>query len=704
MSITRRFSQLSIRQRDALALLLILAVAAIYRFWQLASVPPGLFGDEAVNGLDALDALAGRASLFYPANYGREGLAMLLFASGIQLWGPTALALRIPAALAGIATALATYWLGRELLADTRYRGALVPLLAALFLSTSFWHVYTSRYAERLIFTPLLAALAFAAFWRAANATQRSGARAAWPWFLLSGLFLGLSVHFYSISRLFPVFLGIYLLLQAGYLALARPAQTPDSVVDPGQSLLRRAFWPLVGLYGVALLVFAPLGLYFLRHPGSFTQRAGVVSAFAPGLSSSDSLAAIIQAGTANLLQFFVPGAGDSAPFFNLPGRAVFDPLTAALAVAGLILCLALTLAGLQRRRPPARATQGARLLFLLLWFLVMLLPGWLAVDRSPALPRVMGVIPGVYFFPALALGELLLRARAAASRALLWLTAGLVVATLLVHGGLAWRDYFQRWAHAADTFDAFEGDIAAAADWLASHPGQEVFLSADLYRHPSFVFLHQQAPLSQFFAYVDPQVHFFDGRATLPLPPAGSQAIYLFTANAGPDPILEQAPGWAGWQPVPAAEAGEAGLAVYRLEGDAVEHSGFLPADIPFAGGPRLVGYHVVEPPEDGAAAVLLLWEMGAPLPGRYQGLQVQVGWLPPGGGQQLAQASGELAYRPTEWTPGSRALSWLRLPLPADLPQDATLAVRVVDLADGQPLAVAGSDDAGWLSLPLR
>ena len=457
MSIIRRLSRLSTHHQDALALLLILAVSAAFRLWQLASVPPGLFGDEAVNGLDALDALAGRASLFYPANYGREGLAMLLFAGGIQLWGPTALALRIPAALAGVATALATYWLGRELLADTRYRGVLVPLLAALLLSTSFWHVYTSRYAERLIFTPLLATLAFAAFWRAANRAQRSGPRTAWPWFLLSGLFLGLSVHFYSISRLLPVFLGIYLLLQAGYLWLARPVQPPDSVIDPGQSLLRRAFWPLVGLYGVALLVFAPLGLYFLRHPGSFTQRAQVVSAFNPELGSGDPLATIAQAGLANLLQFIVPGAGDTAPFFNLPGRAVFDPLTAALAVTGLILCLALTLAGLQRRRPPAVTAQGSRLLFLLLWFPIMLLPALLAVDRFPALPRVMGVIPGVYFFPALTLGELLLQARAKArnsdfgrfraNRAATWLATGLVVSALLVHGGLSWRDYFQRWA-----------------------------------------------------------------------------------------------------------------------------------------------------------------------------------------------------------------------------------------------------------------
>jgi hypothetical protein len=82
---------------------------------------------------------------------------------------------------------------------------------------------------------------------------------------------------------------------------------------------------------------------------------------------------------------------------------------------------------------------------------------------------------------------------------------------------------------------------------------------------------------------------------------------------------------------------------------------------------------------------------------------LQVQAGWLPPGGGQQLAQASGELAYRPTEWVAGSRALSWLRLPLPAGMPAYATLVMRLVDAANGQPLAASGSDSEGWLTLPL-
>ena len=52
-----------------LQLALILAVAAFFRLWQIDALPPGLFGDEATDGLDALDILAGRGAIFFPANY-----------------------------------------------------------------------------------------------------------------------------------------------------------------------------------------------------------------------------------------------------------------------------------------------------------------------------------------------------------------------------------------------------------------------------------------------------------------------------------------------------------------------------------------------------------------------------------------------------------------------------------------------------------
>ena len=359
---------------------------------------------------------------------------------------------------------MATYWLGRELVRywvlgiDTPWHDLAVsekpqtektntqsliplhsiPLLAALYLATSYWHVHFSRFGIRGVFTPLCGALAFAAFWRGVNqrisesanqrisesanqrigesanqrigesANQRIGESAnqrianhaiqriirhslirhslirhslirhslirSFAWFALSGFFLGLATHFYTASRFFPFFLGGFLVLQAivAYAAGRR-----------AEAILVRHFRGIVVLYAVAALVFLPLGIYFLQHPGSFAQRASEVVA----TNDASPWLRMGQAAAANILQFFVPGRGDPAQFYNLPGRPVFDLLTAVLALLGIGALL-------RRWRRPAA-------LFLLTWFPALLLPSFLATDRFPTLPRVLGVIPGVYFFPA---------------------------------------------------------------------------------------------------------------------------------------------------------------------------------------------------------------------------------------------------------------------------------------------------------------
>ena len=43
-----------------LSLLLILLLATFFRTWRIESLPPGLYHDEAYNGLDALSLLNGK--------------------------------------------------------------------------------------------------------------------------------------------------------------------------------------------------------------------------------------------------------------------------------------------------------------------------------------------------------------------------------------------------------------------------------------------------------------------------------------------------------------------------------------------------------------------------------------------------------------------------------------------------------------------
>ncbi|MBK9094904.1 MAG: hypothetical protein IPM84_19480 [Anaerolineae bacterium] len=501
-------------------LLIVLALAVFLRFWQINRFPLGLFGDEAVNGLDALDVLAGRGAIFFPANFGREGAHIWLVAASLRLFGVTPFAVRLPSLLAGILTVAAAAWLGHEIVAARRRSApgdrpldAWLPLLVAAYTATSYWHLHFSRFGIRGIFTPLWAALAFAAFWRGVN-------RGRTRWFVLSGLCLGAGVHFYTASRFVPFALVIFLALQAGLSWLSRAA-----AVRPAP-LLRTFFGPLLWAALAAALVVAPLGYYFLTHPGSFASRAATVSAFNAGVGGVSPLARMAQAAVANIAQFFIPGQGDPAAFYNLPGRAVFDPLTALLALLGLLLCL-------RRWRQPVY-------LFLALWPPLLLLPTFLAVDRFPTLPRALGVMPGIFIWAALGLEAVLefgfLNRRK--TRSLLIILAALLALT--VHGGLAVRDYFFVWGPSDAAFEAFDGHETDTALWLAAHPQPApVYLSADLYRHPVIMFLLEQTPLTDFFSHRNPGLHWFDARSALVLPPAGVSATYVFSGQAQAPPAV---------------------------------------------------------------------------------------------------------------------------------------------------------------------
>ena len=84
-------------------------MAAGLRFWQLGDLPPGLYRDEAYNGLDASGILNGEHALFFEANNGREPAYIYISSIFIALFGQTPLAIRLAAALIGTLTTLAVY-------------------------------------------------------------------------------------------------------------------------------------------------------------------------------------------------------------------------------------------------------------------------------------------------------------------------------------------------------------------------------------------------------------------------------------------------------------------------------------------------------------------------------------------------------------------------------------------------------------------
>ena len=109
-----------------------LLVALLLRLVQLDSLPPGLYYDEAFNGVDARNVVEGLSRpLYFYANNGREPLFIYWQALWVALLGPTAYALRLAAALAGIVTIAVTFWGARILLAELTPASCLERLASA---------------------------------------------------------------------------------------------------------------------------------------------------------------------------------------------------------------------------------------------------------------------------------------------------------------------------------------------------------------------------------------------------------------------------------------------------------------------------------------------------------------------------------------------------------------------------------------------
>lgn len=342
------------------ALLLFATItAAFFRFWELGQLPPGLYRDEAINGLDALKVLQGQHAFFFPANNGREPLYIYLTSLSISLFGRSAAAVRLAAAVIGTLTTLATYLLAKS------WFGRRVGMLSAWTWAVTLWPVHLSRVGLRpILAAPLLAVT----FWSGTLAYRTQQKR---HWFL-SGLVYGAAFYTYLAVRFTPLLLllfGVYLLLTGRWSRLKSGLP-----------------WFCLG----AALALAPLLYLSLQQPDLILGRTGQVSFLNPDVNQGDPWGTLGTNGIRALGLFL--WKGDTILRHNPAGRPLFDLFAAVPFVAGLFWCLR------QWRRPEAMG--------LLLWVGVMLGPTIMAED-TPHFLRAAGLLPAVVAFPAIALGQL---------------------------------------------------------------------------------------------------------------------------------------------------------------------------------------------------------------------------------------------------------------------------------------------------------
>ncbi len=348
-------------------LLLIMATAVFLRFYQLGTFPPGLYRDEAFNGLDALGVLNGhfdrlsasRFPLFFPANNGREPAYIYLTALFINWLGRTPLAVRMGAAIVGSATCWLTYKLATE------WFNQRIGLLAAWLWAITLWPVHLSRIGFRTILLPFGLALTF---WLGILAYRK---QKSWLW-LLAGMAYGFAFYTYLAVRMTPLLLLMLLIF-----------------------LWWRGRWEWVwpGLiwFGVGTaVILLPWAFLFLQQPELILGRTGQVSIFSPQINGGDLWGTLWRHAWQGVGLFI--WRGDNILRHNPAGRPLFDWAIAIPFLIGLIDCIK------QWRKPAA--------MMLLLWTATMLLPTILAED-TPHFLRAVGLLPAVLIFPAIGLSKI---------------------------------------------------------------------------------------------------------------------------------------------------------------------------------------------------------------------------------------------------------------------------------------------------------
>ncbi len=606
---------------EAMALLLIVLLAAALRLWSLKTLPPGLHFDEGFQGVTARALLEGAApQLFFEADMGEEPIAIYLVALALGLLGQEPWVIRLASAAIGILTIPLVWVLGREL-----FQSRVAGLGAALVLAILYWHVSFSRIGMEPILVPFFATLAFAALSWGLNTSH-------WAAFALFGLAVGGSLYTYKAGYFVPI-------LALGFVGLA-------AIIERG--FLRRYGRSLALAALVAVLVAAPIVIYFATHLANFLQRPASVAS--SGQTLADNLLRVLG-------MFFVEG--DSNPRSNLPGRPVLDPFLTLLFLAGLGRVLVESFGGHIRSLLP------------LLWLVVMIVPS-VITESAPHFGRAIGATPAVALLCAAGIGWIyglgeskFLRAHLQSRK--VWLALFLVLGLAFSTASTA-RGYFHTWGRSPDLFFAYDVGLAKIAEQINTFPADEdVYLTPTTHEHYTLQFLTRR-PFTT-----------FDGRAGLLYPPPGRAAtvIVLLQEDAVTLPALQRArpDGEVTW--TLADEGGDPYGAAYHMPAaEAPAPPPDYPADAVWDGTIQLLGYSLdsseVGPGE--TLHVTLYWQALAPLDQDYTAFVHLLGQHNPATNGPLwaghDSQPNDRQYPTSHWQPGQTILDVHPLAVPLDIP----------------------------------
>lgn len=440
-----------------LTLTLIIIIAAFFRLYNITQTPPGLYPDEAMDGTNAQEAIATHNfKVFYPENNGREGLFMDIQALSIIAFGNEPWALRIVSSVFGILTVLGLYFLAKKLFEkfnvhDSLFKihySKLIALLSSFLLATSFWHINFSRISFRAIMAPFF--LVWAIYFILKSLGDDQNPKSSILNSILAGIFYGLGFYSYIAFRATPLIIAVIF----GYWLIKYPL--------PRKKIIKN----FIVLTLVSLIIFAPLGYYFMKHPADFMGRTTQVSIF-----SSPSPIKSLAYNTIKTLGMF-NFAGDYNWRHNYNGAPeLFFPV-GIMFLIGIFFGIK-NLFAKSKTAPSVHPSnvhsyalpahpelvEGSNFPFLILfsWFIIAMLPVIISNEGIPHALRSILMIPPVIIFSAFGgiltyekLKELFTSKK---SRLFLLLASYFL---LLIIAISAYQTYFIAWTHNPNTANAF--------------------------------------------------------------------------------------------------------------------------------------------------------------------------------------------------------------------------------------------------------
>jgi len=464
-------------RKTTFLLFLIVLVALFFRVYDIKNTPPGLYGDEAMNGNNAKEALAtGDYKVFYEENNGREGLFIniqAIFLKAAEAIKGEAVndpwILRFPSALFGTLTVLGVYFLTKELFGDQElgmrnkeqadanhnslsiiHNSTKIALFAAFLLAVSFWHVNFSRIGFRAIMAP--AFLTWGTYLLLRSFRNSKLEIRNWPLPVLAGLVYGLGMYSYIAYRATPL-----LILIVSWLSW-----TESRKQNRPKEFLLSIFYFLISAVAVTL----PLGIYFLNHPGDFFGRTAEISILnSPSPLKTLGLNILKTAGMFNF-------AGDWNPRHNIPGKPLLFWPVGILFLIGLILAIINAFKNPKSEASNSDQIQNPNFGFriLLSWLIITALPVVVSNEGLPHALRSILMAPAVFIIAALG-GVWLYEKLSPMGRPI----GPIRLIGLMGFIGLitinAYQTYFFDWAKRADVAEAFNAKYVEIAKEINALP-----------------------------------------------------------------------------------------------------------------------------------------------------------------------------------------------------------------------------------------